>query len=91
MRILERLMEATIGRIAAFVSIRWHCRGLDEVERLTFLNLHCWRMLQRKRDTVADVRADLEEARRRVAEMRQHPKTGRSVSGKKRSRHSPWH
>jgi hypothetical protein len=90
MKILGRLIEATVGRIAALVSIRWHCRGLDEVERLTFLNLHSRRMLRRNRDSVADVRVDLQEAKRRVAQMREHPKTGRSITGKRRSRHTAW-
>jgi hypothetical protein len=90
MKILGQLMEATIGPIAALVLTRWCCRNLDEVERLTFLNLHAQRAVRRKRNTVADVRCDLEEAKRRVALMRAHPRTGRSVAGERRTRHGVW-
>lgn len=90
MKILGQLMEATIAPIAAILLTRWCCRSLDEVERLTFLNLHAQRAVRRKRNTVADVRCDLEEAKRRVAQMRAHPKTGRSVAGEKRTRHGVW-
>ena len=84
MKIFTKLIEATLSPIAAFVSAHWHCRHLDEVERLTFMNLHARRAARRKRNTVADVRTDLDEAKRRVAQMRLHPKTGRKVAEENR-------
>jgi hypothetical protein len=84
MKIFAKLIEVTFSPIAAVVSAHWHCRRLDEVERLTFMNLHGQRAARRKRNTVADVRTDLEEAKRRVAQMRLHPKTGRKVAEENR-------
>jgi len=84
MKIFTKLIEVTFSPIAAVVAAHWHCRRLDEVERLTFMNLHAQHAARRKRNTVADVRTDLDEAKRRVAQMRRHPKTGRKVAEENR-------